>query len=153
MGRVPPEKRRTSRGRFHRFVTVREDLSWAKEKKPDSGGNMETMRRGCLDRSTHPWQKNVWILRMETFLLVWSRLLWEQATQSNDNDGKAIDQQKNKMWVCGKRTDTKHQTQLFGCFACILVLLLSTRKNRWRGWSKSYFFLFGMNLSNLLPWE
>jgi hypothetical protein len=32
---------------------------------------------------------------METFLLVWSRLLWEQATQSNDNDGKAIDQQKN----------------------------------------------------------
>jgi hypothetical protein len=29
-------------------------LSWAKEKKPDSGGNMEIMRRGCLDRSTHP---------------------------------------------------------------------------------------------------
>lgn len=54
---------------------------------------------------------------METFLLVWSRLLWEQATQSNDNDGKAIDQQKiNCGFVENEQTpNTKHN--------CSVVLL------------------------------
>jgi hypothetical protein len=67
---------------------------------------------------------------METFLLVWSRLLWEQATQSNDNDGKAIDQQKiNCGFVENEQTPTPNTTVRLFCLL-ILVLLSSTRKNR-----------------------